>query len=59
MTSSYGKTLILSVEGGHRGFAFVEFKYVDDAKAAIDNMHMAELYGQVIKCNLARNYTLD
>ena len=38
----------------HRGFGFVEFELAEDAKSAIDNMHMAELYGKVIKCNLAK-----
>jgi RNA recognition motif-containing protein len=38
----------------HRGFAFVEFEEPQDAQAAIDNMHLAELYGKVIKVNLAR-----
>ncbi|CAE7919774.1 unnamed protein product [Symbiodinium sp. KB8] len=40
--------------GKHRGFGFVEFMEVDDAEAAIDNMHSAELYGRTIKVNLAR-----
>ncbi|KAJ1918644.1 hypothetical protein IWQ60_007453 [Tieghemiomyces parasiticus] len=38
----------------HRGFGFVEFEDPDDALAAVDNMHFGELYGQVIKVNLAR-----
>ncbi|KAI9137502.1 putative peptidyl-prolyl cis-trans isomerase E [Paraphysoderma sedebokerense] len=38
----------------HRGFAFVEFEDPEDAKAAIDNMHMSELYGKVLKVNLAK-----
>jgi peptidyl-prolyl isomerase E (cyclophilin E) len=29
--------------GKHRGFAFVEFEDKDDAGAATDNMHNAEL----------------
>eukprot|EP00435_Cladocopium_sp_Y103_P053186 s200_g17.t1 len=40
--------------GKHRGFGFVEFMELDDAQDAIDNMHHAELYGRVIKVNLAR-----
>ena len=36
------------------GFAFVEFESIDDAKAAIDNMHMGEIFGRTIRCNLAR-----
>ncbi len=38
----------------HRGFAFVEFELAEDAKAAIDNMNEAELYGRVLKVNLAK-----
>ena len=26
----------------------------DDAQAAMDNMHNAELYGRVLRCNLAQ-----
>lgn len=33
----------------HRGFAFVEFEDADDAVEAIDNMHLSELYGKVLK----------
>nr|CAG8557910.1 14654_t:CDS:2 [Entrophospora candida] len=38
----------------HRGFGFVEFEEAGDAQAAIDNMNLSELYGKVIKVNLAR-----
>ncbi|GES83486.1 peptidyl-prolyl cis-trans isomerase E-like [Rhizophagus clarus] len=38
----------------HRGFGFVEFEEASDAQAAIDNMNLSELYGKVIKVNLAR-----
>ncbi|ORX85047.1 hypothetical protein K493DRAFT_291325 [Basidiobolus meristosporus CBS 931.73] len=38
----------------HRGFGFVEFENPEDAQAAIDNMHNSELYGRVIKVNLAK-----
>lgn len=38
----------------HRGFGFIEFQYLEDAKAAIENMHMSELFGKTIKCNVAR-----
>ncbi|KAJ3043324.1 Peptidyl-prolyl cis-trans isomerase cyp10 [Rhizophlyctis rosea] len=38
----------------HRGFGFVEFESAADAQAAIENMHMSELYGKVVKVNLAR-----
>jgi len=39
--------------GKHRGFGFVEYLDKEDAAAAIDNMHSAELYGRVLKCNYA------
>jgi hypothetical protein len=38
----------------HRGFAYVEFEDVDDAKEAIDNMDQAELFGRVIKVSAAK-----
>ncbi len=38
----------------HRGFAFVEFESQEDAKAAIDNMNDAELFGRTLKVNLAK-----
>ncbi|KAJ1964990.1 hypothetical protein IWQ62_002776 [Dispira parvispora] len=38
----------------HRGFGFVEFEDAEDAKAAVDNMHFSELFGQVIKVNSAK-----
>lgn len=40
--------------GGHRGFCFVEFETQEDAKSAIDNMHLSELNGKLIKVTLAR-----
>ncbi|CAJ1401452.1 unnamed protein product [Effrenium voratum] len=40
--------------GKHRGFGFVEFQDVEDAQAAIDNMHLSEIFGRVIKVNIAR-----
>lgn len=40
--------------GKHRGFGFVEFEDKDDAAAAIDNMHNAELYGRVLRVNYAQ-----
>jgi peptidyl-prolyl isomerase E (cyclophilin E) len=42
------------VSDRHRGFGFVEFKLAEDAKAAIDNMHLSEFYGKTLKCNLAK-----
>jgi len=38
----------------NRGFGFVDFVDKDDAAAAIDNMHNSELYGKVLKVNIAR-----
>merc|ERR1719373_1209991 len=40
--------------GKHRGFGFVEFMDAEDAEAAIDNMHNAELFGRTLRVNLAR-----
>ncbi|KAJ1965222.1 hypothetical protein GGI12_000910 [Dipsacomyces acuminosporus] len=38
----------------HRGFGFVEFEEAEDAAAAIDNMHEAELFGRTITVRSAR-----
>jgi len=38
----------------HKGFGFVEFESKEDVLDAIDNMHMSELNGRVIKVNLAK-----
>ncbi|KAI8813385.1 cyclophilin-like domain-containing protein [Cladochytrium replicatum] len=38
----------------HRGFGFVEFEDPADADAAIHNMHNSELFGRVIKVNIAK-----
>ncbi|KAG0075843.1 hypothetical protein BGZ93_007146 [Podila epicladia] len=38
----------------HRGFGFVEFDLPADAQAALDNMHLSELFGKTIKVNLAK-----
>lgn len=43
-----------TAEGGHRGFGFVEFENSNDAKSAIENMHMNKIFGQIIRCNMAR-----
>jgi peptidyl-prolyl isomerase E (cyclophilin E) len=37
-----------------RSFGFVEYEEKDDAAAAIDNMHNAELFGRVLKVNYAQ-----
>jgi RNA recognition motif-containing protein len=39
---------------GHRGFGFIEFAEQSDALDAIDNMHLNELNGRVLKVNLSR-----
>lgn len=41
-------------ENTHRGFGFVEFDLDEDAADAIENMDGAELFGKVIRCNIAR-----
>ncbi|KAJ3384854.1 hypothetical protein HDU84_002606 [Entophlyctis sp. JEL0112] len=38
----------------HRGFAFIEYESPADAAAAVDNMHLAELLGRVIKVSIAK-----
>eukprot|EP00298_Acanthocystis_sp_HF-20_P004649 c14978_g1_i1.p1 GENE.c14978_g1_i1~~c14978_g1_i1.p1 ORF type:complete len:136 (+),score=74.15 c14978_g1_i1:37-444(+) len=38
----------------HRGFGFVEFEEIGDAKAAIENMNDSELFGRVLKVNLSK-----
>ncbi|KAI8924998.1 cyclophilin-like domain-containing protein [Entophlyctis helioformis] len=38
----------------HKGFGFVDYELPEDARAAMDNMHMAELAGKVIKVTMAR-----
>mmetsp|Transcript_10562 Transcript_10562/g.26789 ORF Transcript_10562/g.26789 Transcript_10562/m.26789 type:complete len:142 (+) Transcript_10562:219-644(+) len=40
--------------GKHRGFGFVEFENREDADAAIDNMHCAEINGRVLTVNYAQ-----
>mmetsp|Transcript_63572 Transcript_63572/g.113126 ORF Transcript_63572/g.113126 Transcript_63572/m.113126 type:complete len:125 (-) Transcript_63572:54-428(-) len=51
------KTVEIPVDmktGKHRGFGFVEFLEIEDAEAAMDNMHHAELFGRTLRVNLAR-----
>ena len=38
----------------HRGFAFVQFEDRHDAADAIDNMNNAELFGRVLRVNVAK-----
>ncbi|KAH6676051.1 peptidyl-prolyl cis-trans isomerase E [Plectosphaerella plurivora] len=38
----------------HRGFAYVEFEDVDDAKEAIDNMDQSEFFGRTISVSAAK-----
>lgn len=38
----------------HRGFGYVEFETVLDAKEAIDNMDQSELFGRIIKVAAAK-----
>lgn len=38
----------------HRGFAYVEFEDVDDAKEAIDNMDQSEFFGRTINVSAAK-----
>jgi len=38
----------------HRGFGYVEFEQVADAREAIDNMDQSELFGRVIKVAAAK-----
>eukprot|EP01012_Entosiphon_sulcatum_P040182 TRINITY_DN53831_c0_g1_i1.p1 TRINITY_DN53831_c0_g1~~TRINITY_DN53831_c0_g1_i1.p1 ORF type:complete len:118 (+),score=35.77 TRINITY_DN53831_c0_g1_i1:38-391(+) len=42
------------IEQKNRGFGFVEFELVEDAAAALENMNGAELFGKVLKVNIAR-----
>jgi len=43
----------------HRGFAFVEYETIEDANAAVDNMHNSELLGKIITCATANPTTIS
>lgn len=45
--------VILFLAGKPQGFGYVEFENEQDAKSSIDNMHLTEFFGLVIRCNLA------
>ncbi|KAK3989826.1 peptidyl-prolyl cis-trans isomerase E [Cladorrhinum sp. PSN332] len=42
------------IDSPHRGYAYVEFEDVQDAKEAIDNMDQSEIFGRVIKVSAAK-----
>ncbi|KAK6099814.1 hypothetical protein MT418_001195 [Batrachochytrium dendrobatidis] len=43
-----------SKNSNNKGFGFVQYELAEDAREAMDNMHLAELCGRVIKVNMAR-----
>lgn len=43
-----------TIDNAHKGFGFVELAEEADARAAIENVHMNQFFGQTLKCNLAR-----
>ncbi|KAI8367308.1 peptidyl-prolyl cis-trans isomerase E [Blakeslea trispora] len=42
----------------HKGYGFVEFELPEDCQAAMDNMHLAELYGKVIRVQMAKPHNV-
>ena len=38
----------------NRGFGFVDFEEEEDAADALENMDGAELFGKVLRCNIAK-----
>lgn len=47
-----------SAIGSHKGHAYVEYESQEDATSAMDNMHLSEIYGNVIKVVNARGMKL-
>lgn len=45
---------IIIILDKNRGFAFVEYDLEEDASDAIDNMDGSELFGKVLRCNIAK-----
>lgn len=45
--------LFVSIAGKPQGFGYIEFEKEQDARNSIDNMHLNEFFGLVIRCNLA------
>ena len=43
-----------SIDNQHKGYGFIEYEEEEDCEAAIDNMHLAELNGKVIKVNKSK-----
>lgn len=50
--------LIIIIATKHKGYGFVEYELPEDCQAAIDNMHMSEIYGRVIKVQLAKPHNM-
>eukprot|EP00967_Tisochrysis_lutea_P005123 scaffold6079_cov31-Tisochrysis_lutea.AAC.2 len=44
----------LHIPEKHKGFAFLQYDERSDAADAIDNMNGAELFGRVLKVNIAK-----
>ncbi|KAI1341946.1 RNA recognition domain-containing protein [Xylariaceae sp. FL0016] len=51
---SLPKNDALNATEPHRGFAYVEYEDVDDAREAIDNMDQSEFFGRVLKVSAAK-----
>ena len=50
-------TIINLISDTTRGFGFVEFENEEDCADAIENMEGAELFGRVLRCNIAKPMT--